>query len=405
MTERGTRLIEAIERALRGEPPTSGAPEPWLGWLAVCLCRLRAHVEDGPLMDPYHAAHRLARLDPDEEPAARLARWLPGPGLLGAAIDELRELEVIGHPTYEHDFLLCERLEGLHAAVDAVAFDRRPVLAAWSEHLGDHDGAVAAHRRWVRAQVFERRRAYERLEELDTLLEPAERARWCEELIAGGVDVATGKAIEVLHRIEGPVSPAVCALLEQLDPDRHHPYSAWAAARYLLARGADRERALAVAIRFAEVPVVDGYRGNPMQDRLAVLVLEHAQDRAMPLVRLALRSNTPGVLQPLAALLSRIAQPWCHRELEAALGDPEHAERPEQRRVLAAALARLDTDIARRRALELAPPVPERTPGAIGYTFDEVVAANLDSIMDEAAEAALDLADRLRAQLPDDWNG
>jgi hypothetical protein len=405
VTERGTRLIEAIERALRGDPPGPEAPEPWLGWLAVCLCRLRAHLDDGPLIDPHRAAHRLARLDTDQGAGARLARWLPGPGLLGAAIDELRDLGVIGHPTREHDFLLCERLEAVHAAVDAVAFERREVQAAWSEHLGDDDRATAAHRCWVRARVLERRRAYERLEELGTLLEPAELVRCCEDLIAGGIDGATGKAIEVLHGLDGPVSPAVRAVLDRLDPDRHHPYPAWAAARYLLARGVERERALAIAIGFAEVPVVAGYRGNPMQDRLAVLVLEHAQDRAMPLLRLALRSNTPGVLQPLAALLSRIAQPWCHRELEAALGDPEHADRPEQRRVLAAALARLDTDIARRRARELAPPVPERTPGAIGYTFDEVVAANLDSIMDDAAEAAVELADRLRARLPDDWNG
>jgi hypothetical protein len=411
------RVVDAIERALFGAP-VAEVPPPWLGWLAVGLCRRRAGQGDdqGPTIAPEAFAHGVGRLEPRPVPEARLLRWLPGPGLIVAGLEELQGVGITGHPGRDHAIALSDRLEALHPRVAAVDFADPAVLRAWAAHLndpeltgGDPAAVLAELRGWLNRLLSDRQRGYELLPAVGSLLPPEELTAVCEAIIEGGVDAATGRAIEVLGDRPGPASPVVDALLDRLDPDQHHPYSAWAAARYLLERSLDHQRALETAEAFARVPVVRGYRGNPMQDRLAILMLEHAPQRALPLVRLALRSSTPGVLQPVASLLARIAQPWCHRELEAALADPVHADLPEQRRVLAAALARIDTDIAKGRARSLAPPVPERTPGAIGHTFDEVVAANLDAIMDAAQRGTGELAARLRASLPpdfgDDWNG
>src|SRR5688572_19894991 len=64
------------------------------------------------------------------------------------------------------------------------------------------------------------------------------------------------------------------------------------------------------------------YHGNPLDDEFAMVVLVHSPNRALPLVRRALRSKTPLAVQKIAALLALSDRPWCHREIESALRDP-----------------------------------------------------------------------------------
>jgi hypothetical protein len=78
-----------------------------------------------------------------------------------------------------------------------------------------------------------------------------------------------------------------------------------------------------------------------------ILALRFFPADAMHLVRRTLRSSTPICVEEIAALLAAIDQPWCVRELAAALKDS-----PRQS-AIAAALRRSASDVARRRAAEL----------------------------------------------------
>jgi hypothetical protein len=312
-------------------------------------------------------------------------------------------------------FHLCPALEEVAPRLAAARFEDLGVRSAFAAHLGDHElegaprGASSnlarRHREHLLSLLEDRSRAARVLRSVEAALPQEDLAEVCAELLAGPVDSATAEAIAAMDRRALPFVAEVDALLDRLDPREHHPYTAWAAASYLLAREAARERALATVVAFASVEQVRGYRGNPFVDRLAALLLEHAPDRALPHVRRALRSTVPAAVLDMAALLASIDQAWCHRELEAALREPLRSEHPSEmscRRYLAAALARCGGDLARRRAAQLAPPPPVRAPGAIGFTADEVRAHGLEDQLSSALEKARPLAERLRARLPDD---
>lgn len=223
----------------------------------------------------------------------------------------------------------------------------------------------------------------------------------CEHLIEGPVDSTTGAAVEALGALLPSNRTAIEALLPRLDPRKHHPYPAWATARYLLERGFERTRALELIEAFAAVEKVEGYVGNPFDDQLAVLLLEHAPERAIPLARRALRSKTPRSVLAMSALLASVDRPWCHRELSSAL--VERANDLPQARYLVAALARSTSQLARRLAGEFSLSVPVREPGQVGFTYDEVVAANIDEEFEREIERQRPIAQRLRRRLPEDF--
>jgi hypothetical protein len=143
---------------------------------------------------------------------------------------------------------------------------------------------------------------------------------------------------------------------------------------------------------------VKGYRGHPFIAELAMLALRELPDRALPLVRRALRSEVPMCVQAMAALLAAIDQRWCHRELAAAATEP----RRESHAYLAAALRHTSSELARRRG-EAVPGPAARSAGAIGYTFDEVLHASADEWIPDEIAGHRALAELIRARYPEDW--
>ncbi len=445
-------IVRAIEAALQGTP-TDARPAPWLVWLAVTLCRQRArqtwlmaiaadnlanveddqgvvpglddwsysfhgqglclsgpsdehldvdfHDDEGATIDPYFFAQRVLRLAPRPRVEGQLDRWFPTANLLVCGIEQLRRAGLVDHPDSDHVFMLDASLERLHAQVAAVDFEDEATFRQWSDRLGTPEGSRAGFHAWLRALVQDRRQAYRVLEAAALLLPRDEAIELCEQLLPGPIDATTGSALETLHRWPGP-SEAVAPLLDRFDPGVHHPYSVWAAARYLLERDLCRAAALEAIDTFARVDRVAGYHGNPYADQLSLLMLEHCPERALPLLRRALRSSTPAVVETVAALLASLDQVWCHRELRSALADPELAEAPHLRRYLAAALAHSDSELARRRARMAQPPAPVPDDTA-GFSFDQIVAANLDTFFGSALERAHPLAERLRERIPDDF--
>ena len=189
-------------------------------------------------------------------------------------------------------------------------------------------------------------------------------------------------------------------MLRRADVATDHPFSPYQACAYLLER--DAEPAL-VRERFdawAGIPRAAGYGGHPLLADFAVLALERLPERALPLVRRALRGSVPIAVLEMAALLAAIDQRWCHRELAAALAE----ERRESHAYLAAALRSTTSELAQRRGAS-DPGPPPRAPDAIGFSFDEVLHARADDDLTEELDERRTLAARLRARLPDDWAG
>jgi len=446
------QIVDAIEAALQGAS-TDARPAPWLAWLTVALCRQRArqtwlmkistenlasvdddqgtvpglddwsysfhgqglclsgpngeqldvdfHDDEGATIDPYFFAQRALRLDPRPPVEAQLDQWFPTANLLVCGIEQLRHVGLVDHPDSDHVFVLTERLEQLHARVAAIDFEDDTQFREWNDRLGTPQGSRAEFHAWLRALLEDRREAYRVLGAAALLLPRDEAIALCERLLPGPIDTTTGAALETLHQWADP-SDAVAPLLERFDPAAHHPYSVWAAARYLLERDLCRDAAIEAVDTFARVDRVVGYHGNPYADQLALLMLEHCPERALPLLRRALRSSTPAVVETVAALLASLDQVWCHRELRTALADPLLVEAPHLRRYLAAALAHSDSDLARRRARIAQPPEPVPDDAA-GFSFDQIVAANLDTFFGTALERARPLAERLRGRIPDDF--
>lgn len=445
------QLVAAMEAGL-AEGIAADPPAPWLGWLLVCLCRQRArqtwlrrvyearladveedegpvpglegwsysfhgmglclsgprnehldvdfHDDEGATIDPYFFANRALRLNPAPPPERRLGELFADSRAVVFALHQLRASGALVHESSEHVFRLVEPIEALHRAVAAEPFDDPQVEARWAKALGDGPETGARFADWLTRCSADRVAARELLPTIEARLEPAAARRVLLGLLEGPVDSTTGYAAAALGRL-GSESAAVEEVLGRLDPARHHPFPAFEVCRFLLARDRRREDALRTLEAFAAVDVVKGYRGNPYADRLAVLLLEHAPDRALPHVRRALRSTTPGVVQDIAATLALLGQPWCIRELTAALEGPADEERTTVRRYLAAALARSGSEVARQRSKELEPEPPEHS--GVGFTFDEVVAANLDSSFRGAVEHVRATAQRLRGRLPDDY--
>jgi hypothetical protein len=446
--------------------------EPWIGWLAICLCRQRArqawlcevernhladrddgegdqgdvpdlpgwsyelhgsglrldgpgresidydfHDRDGRAIDPYFFAGRVMRLDKPQLPEARLRRWL----LVGAGIvqclDRLRALgAIVDHESETargHVFQLDGALADIAFEVAALDFGDEGLRADHARALGDVElvdapeqaraALASAHAALLLGWARDRTIARRVLGPVTQVLPPAEAAEACLSLIAGPIDPTTGQALEAIAGVAVDATAEVLALLGRLSPTEHHPYPAWAAARYLLERGVAHDLAIAVVEAFAAVEVVPGFHGNPYDDKMAMLMLEHAPDRALPWVRRALRSSTPSAVEAMAALLAVLGFAWCHRELEAALREPaEEDDRKSRgaRRYLAAALRYSDSELAQRRGDELSPKAAERAPGAIGFTFDEVLEASMARMFPAAMERAMPLAERLLARQP-----
>jgi hypothetical protein len=428
-------LLAALPEAVRSQP--------WLTWLAVALCRQRArqtwlievrtryladpeddsgevpglpgwsynfhgrglclegpgreildvdfYADEGATIDPYFFASRLLQLDPRPFPEACLVALLADADMIVAGLDALRATGAIGHPESDHVFRLSPELEALHAEVAAIDLAQPGVQQAFLAELGDPAACRAELADWGRSLLLDRSRAHRFVGQVLPLLPVDEAQKIGMDLLDGPIDSTTAATITVAERLGLEVGAAVVDLLHRFEASRHHPYPAHAAATYLLRHGKAAEAALELIERFAAIEVVHGYRGNPYLEELAAALLEFAPARALPVVRRALRSSTPVVLQRMAVLLAGIGLPWCHRELAAALG--EVAER--EQRSLAAALAVMDSELARRHAAKHRPEDP-RPDGRPGFSPEEVHAANLAALVGYQRDALAGLAARLR---------
>lgn len=448
-------FVDTFRRLLDGEAPAP-LPAPWLGWCLVALCRQRArqawlmlvraqrlagvqrgagevpglagwtyafhgvgllltgpdgeeldvnfHDAAGGAVDPWFFARRVHSLDPAPAAEARLLRFLPTDDLLVEALHGLVDAGLL-RATDAQAFGLAPELEAEFDRVAAVRFDDPEELARWGRALGDGElgGGVrpgeGAHRAWLLALADAPERASGVVDAVAQLLPAGDAAQVLTRVLEGPVGAATASAVAHLDRLPVDAGAAVARFLERLRPGVDHPFSAAAACGYLLRRGLAVERAVQVLLAFAEVETVPGYVGNPFIAELAALALEHAPERALPLVRRALRGSILNA-EEMAALLAAVDQPWCHRELERAARDPA-VERGVQRR-LAHALTLTRSEVARRRGRALAPPPEPRDADTVGYTLDEVD-EELFAQEPFQLDAARPLAERLRALLPPDF--
>ena len=336
------------------------------------------HARDIREVDPYFFAWRIEGLQNPALPEARLRHWLPGTDLLVVSLGPLKK----------SGFLVGDHCVTLPQAWESVGSMQS--FHGVEEWLGQGDRPG-----YLLSLLEDREQARRCLQDVTPLLEPNLARTVCLRILDGPVDHASAQAVNALIQLDfpNPCAPAegldkVLALPARLDPDRHHPYIACKAARYAFLAGR-RETGVDLVQRFAAVEKVEGYYGNPMLAELTFLLLEWAPELALPLVRRALGQGS----REVAALLSLIDRPWCHRELITTLERPDLEQT--DRRYLAAALVRSSDLKVRQRALALTPPpaVPEKD--GYGFTYDEVVANSLPRLMGHTLQDLRPLADRL----------
>jgi hypothetical protein len=449
------RLVAAIDAGL-GQVPADRPSSPWLGWLVVALLgqrvRQRWHRnvvaglpedsgydadrevpglpgwkyqfhgigccltgpdgevvdvdrrdDDAALIDAWFFATRVQSLRKGGTVEERLWRWLPSQGLIVAACAELCSAGVLVPFETDRLFRLSASLEERASQVAAEDFGDGATAARWSTALGQMETPLlaVAHREWLLGLIAEGARAYDALEGAAELLSDEDLADACVRVVAGRIDPATGKAIEVLRVRRDPrACTTVRALLDRLSPTEDLPAPAYQALAYLLEHSADREDLEPMFRRFAAVERAAGFNGNPFMGSYAELALRFLPTLAMDLVRRALRSNTPLCVSEVAALLASIDQPWCHRELASALAAPPGPARA----YLVEALRRSTGDLASARALQ-ADLSPRETPGQIGFTYEQVLHRNVSARFEPELAEARARAEELRTRYPPDWTG
>jgi hypothetical protein len=447
--------MAAIDGGL-GHAPAGEPPPPWLGWLTVALLgqrvRQRWHRrvvdalpedassdEDGEVpglpgwtfhfhgigccltgpdgevvdvdrrdehaavIDPWFFATRVKSLCERGFVERSLWRWLPSHGLVVCACAELREAGALVPFEGDHFFRLAEALEGRAEAVAAQDMADAPTVERWSRALepGESPALVAAHHLWLVGLIVHGEDSYDALPGAAEVLSDDELLDACLRVVDGRIGPATGKAIEILRaRREPRASDAVIKLLHRLSPTGDPPAAAYQALTYLLEQEADPAKLASLFQRFSDVERAAGFKGNPFHGSYATLALRFFPELAMSLVRRALRSTTPVCVSEVAALLAAIDQPWCHRELEAALAAPPGPARA----YLVEALRRSSGDLASARAA-LADIPPWATLGQIGFTYEQVLHANVSKAIEPALAKAWPLAAELRARYPPDWAG
>ncbi|APR80799.1 Hypothetical protein A7982_06146 [Minicystis rosea] len=366
------------------------------------------HGDEGLTIDPYFFAARLRSLRDPALPERRLRAFLPTDGVVAAAIKELAALGALQLDKYEHTFRLQRELEEAAEELAAIDFSSPDVGERWMEHMGDHlltDDARAHEQREVYVRYLFAgldRNAHVFIEPLEAVLSPAELVETCSKVIGGSIGPATGCAIERLRaHPEYPFCTAVVSLLHRADPARHHPYAVYQAVRYLFERGVERPLAQRAALAFAEVEVVDGYKGNPYLGDLALLLLDLAPAEALPVLRRALRSSTPMVQSKVSVALALLDQPWCHRELLVAL---EEATTFEASSALRSALIHTSAEGARDAVTHWLKTHVRRQAQGPGYTWEEIWETNADASFAHEAEALRPWAEAARASIDPDFD-
>lgn len=446
--------LRAIDAALEGRG-AERPPRPWLGWLLVALMRQRARQgwhrfiletrlraaedeegdvpglpgwrywfhgigccltgPDGELVDVDRRDDEAAVIDPwffarrvesirARSPEAELWRWMPDAGLVVASLADLRELGATLPFEGDHLFRLAPAVEARVKAVAAIDFEASATAALWRGALGDAgDPALfAAHRAWLRSRVLESEGGHAALEGAARVLAPDDLSALCRELVATrAIGPSSGKAIELLRRQargDDDAREAVRALLRRASPTEDPPYAPYQAIAYSLERGDHDDFTRERFDAFASVEKAAGFLGNPFLGEYAVLALRFLPERALVLVRRALRSSTPICVTEIAAVLAAVDQPWCVRELAAAL-----RERPRDA-TLAEALRQSTSELARATATKHYRP-PTHDPTTPGFSWEEVAHESVGELFQGPLDAARPLVDELRLRYPPGWEG
>jgi hypothetical protein len=150
---------------------------------------------------------------------------------------------------------------------------------------------------------------------------------------------------------------------------------------------------MALVQRFAAQRVSPGFRGNPFDDRYAILALRFAPEHSAPLIEQALVSGSPSSLKRIGSLLSVLDAPWCREHL---LRAARINTNPSSIRFLVGCLMHSNDGPTRETAKLLLPPPPALKAGQIGYTYEEVTYLNLRKEVTYHRSRAQELADRLR---------
>lgn len=447
MTPDGERLLAAIDAALRGAPSTPH-PAPWLGWLTLALCRQRARQrwlaeiartrlarsddydgevpglpewsyhfhgrglcltgpnneiidadffqgdDDYQTIDLYFFANRVESLLKRPFVEAQLQAWFGGgTTLMMLAIEDLRELGIVTPPEPYRAIRLNDELEARHQEIAQLSFEAEATQADWKQRLGDElQSSKAQHQAWCRSLLDDRKKS-KVIGELAEILPADLIEAACYQLLLGPVDFTTGKAIEALTAIGSRPSAQALKLSARMDPAEHNPYSACRLAEWLFIHKVYEREALALLQRFAAARKIKGFHGNPFDFEYAALTLRFAPEAAPPLVRQALRSKTPDSFKKMAALLSVLDEPWCHK----ALLDAAQSELDDQnKRFLLSCLMRSSREGAQVIADALMPAPIEVKPNAIGYTFAEVEFFNLRENVEFYREEMRHVAMRIR---------
>jgi hypothetical protein len=378
------------------------------------------HGDAGATIDPYFFCKRILTLDSPELPEARLAALLPGESLIDAALQELRAQGLIGHPESQHDFRLAPELEALAEAAATLDVSGEEARKRCLAHLGDFEAlgplpggdmlhaqveaARQARRDWLLALAHRPRTSKEAICALELLLTKDQQLQACERIIDEWPVSSAPSAVEWLDAMPGAAgSEAVLRLLGRLSPEEDHPADMYAAARYLLRRGIERERTVAALLAFARVELVPGYHGNPYAADLAFLALEYVHEHALELVRRALRSSVPISRMMMVTVLFALDRPWCQRELAAALRE---SDRKKGAVCLALALSRSSSDWARAVAARWRREnPPDHDPTGFGYTDDEMEEANSSTWFESELEDARAWVEHAGARIPEELSG
>lgn len=276
-------------------------------------------------------------------PEARLWRWIPSTELVAVLVELLDELGIVQR-VGAHDVAIVGPLDALADQIAAEDFGEPEVSTRWARHLGDPevDGAHGtwsvedareAHRAWVHRLVGVRMEQASALLPLLPLYVGGVELVWaCDALLDATHPEDTKKVIAfLLDRPALPASHAVERLLRELPTRSRCADLAALAIEYVLVRGLDRELA---ERRFDEFAALAEQERHSYDVRTyAVLALDRLPERALRLVRCALRWSYEGVVNEIAAALVALDQPWCGRELAAAYRD-----RPRHTRILREAL-------------------------------------------------------------------
>ncbi|WP_441288378.1 DUF6896 domain-containing protein [Sorangium sp. KYC3313] len=376
------------------------------------------HGDNGLTIDPWFFTQRILSLPCPALPERRLLAYLPTADVMAAAIRELTREGPLVVNERGHVFRVVPEIEENAGAFASIDFSDASLRARWAEHLGDHEllaverpsaatqaRAAAqreAYRRYLLAGIASEATASAFIEPLEVALDPAEFVDVCAGLIDASVNTTSGRAIERLDvHPDYPVCPAVARLLARADPALHHPYAVHAAARYLLRRGIERDRAVEVVLAFAGVEVVEGYLGNPLLGELALLLLEHAPPHALAALRRGLRSSTPAVRTDVAAALAALGQAWCLRELLLALDD---AATFEESAAVRAALSWIGSGEARAAVRYWTQTHVLRTTEGPGYGWEEIQEAFADESLEYEIDERRAWADATRPGIDPDFD-